>query len=244
MSMDIIFDSIKPELNQQFQALKKRLAAGDLIIDDLGRMLPASVIMHDMKGLQPTGVIYMNDWGCKHLGTTAEEINAMGDAYYAKYFVKEEVVDVFKGIEKYLLEGDFDKQYNFFQRVKLFNAKEFKWFYSVCKVVQIKTDEGISNKMIMVSSPVDGIDSLIYRVNKVLDEDPFIKNNYKLFATLTKREKTIIAMISKGRTSKEISEELVISIHTVNTHRKNIIQKTECSSISALLKFASAFELV
>ncbi|MGB3345620.1 MAG: helix-turn-helix transcriptional regulator [Aequorivita sp.] len=242
--MDSAFDSIKSRLNQQFQVLQKRLENGDLIIDDLGSVLPASVILHDMVGLQPTGVIYMNNWGCEQLGTTAEEINAMGDAYYTKYFVKEEVAAAFEGIEKYLLEGDFDKQYNFFQRVKLFNTKKFKWFYSVCKVVQIKTDEGISNKMIMVSSPVDGIDSLISRVNKVLDEDHFIKNNYKLFAALTKREKSIIVMISRGRTSKEIADELNISVHTVHTHRKNIIQKTKCNSISALLKFASAFELV
>lgn len=241
--MDIAFNSIKPELNQQFQVLQKRLENGDLIIDDLGSVLPASVIVHDMEGLQPTGVCYMNTWGCEQLGTTAEEINAMGDAYYAKYFVEEEVVTAFKGIKKYLLEGDFDKQYNFFQRVKLCNAKEYKWFYSVCKVIQITTNEGVVNKMIVVSSPVDGIDNLIYRVNRVLEEDHFLKNNYKLFATLTKREKSIITLISRGRTSKEISEELTISVHTVNTHRKNITQKIECNSISSLLKFASAFDL-
>lgn len=235
---------MKPELNQQLGVLQKKLENGDIVIDNLGSILPASVMVHDMNGLQPTKVSYMNHWGCEQLGTSMAEINAMGDAYYSKYFVEEEVFAAFEGIKKYLLEGDFTKQYNFFQRVKLRQKTEFKWFYTVCKVIKMKTDEGVSNKMIMVSSPVDGIDYLILKVNKVLDEDRFIKQNFKTYAILTKREKEVITMISKGRSSKEIAEELFISIHTVNTHRKNIIQKTECNSFSALLKFAIAFELI
>ena len=95
----------------------------------------------------------------------------------------------------------------------------------------------------MVSSPVEGIDLMISRVNKILNQDVYIKKNYKIFACLTKREKMIITMVANGKSSKEIAEELFISIHTVHTHRKNIIQKTECQSFANLLKFAVAFEL-
>ena len=242
--MDKSLNFIKPVLNKQLEVLNKKLENGNIVIEDLGSILPASVILHDMVNLRPVRVSYMNHWGCEHLGTSADEINAMGDAYYNKYFVKEEeVADAFAGIEKYLNDGDFTKQYNFFQRVKLKQATEFKWFYSVCKMIKMKTIDGVSNKMIMVSSPVEGIDYLISKVNKVLEEDRFIKNNYKIYANLTQREKMIITMISKGRSSKEIASELIISIHTVHTHRKNIIQKTDCNSISALLNFAIAFEL-
>lgn len=244
MPVDNSFKFITPELNKQLEVLQKKMGNGTIVMDDLGSILPASVMIHDMNGLQPTKVSYMNHWGCEHLGTSADEINAMGDAYYSKYFVKEEAAAAFEGIKKYLLEGDFTKQYNFFQRVKLHQATEFKWFYTVCKVIKMKTEDGISNKMIMVSSPVEGIDYLISKVNKVLDEDMFIKQNYKTYAILTKREKMVITMISSGQSSKEIAETLFISIHTVNTHRKNIIQKTKCNSFSALLKFAIAFELV
>jgi DNA-binding CsgD family transcriptional regulator len=44
-------------------------------------------------------------------------------------------------------------------------------------------------------------------------------------AGLTKREIQILQMINAGMLSKEISDKLSISIHTVNGHRQNILQK-------------------
>ena len=234
----------KMELGQQLHGVQKNLKDGTYAIDDLGSILPASVMMHDMENLQPLCVSYMNNWGCEHLGTSVNEINALGEAYYSKYFVKEESYAIFEGIGKYLHEADFDKQYNFFQRVKLHQEVDYKWFYSVCKLIKMKEGCEIVDKMIMLSSPVEGIDLMISRVNKVLDEDIYMKNNYRIFASLTKREKVIISMIANGKSSKEMADELFISIHTINTHRKNIIQKTDCRSFAALLKFAMAFELL
>jgi DNA-binding CsgD family transcriptional regulator len=42
---------------------------------------------------------------------------------------------------------------------------------------------------------------------------------------LTLREKQILEMIRKGNLSKEISDMLSISVHTVNTHRQRILEK-------------------
>lgn len=42
---------------------------------------------------------------------------------------------------------------------------------------------------------------------------------------LTKREKEVLQLVKKGLLSKEISERLSISVHTVNTHRQRILQK-------------------
>lgn len=238
------FELKKLALDQQLYGVQNNLKDGLYHLNDLGSILPASLMMHDMENLQPLGVCYMNNWGSEQLGTSVNEINALGDAYYSKYFVKEESYAIFDGISKYLHETDFDKQYNFFQRVKLQKEKDYKWFYSVCKLIKIREGSDTVNKMIVLSSPVEGIDLMISRVNKVLDEDIYIKNNYKIFASLTKREKTIIAMIANGKSSREIAEELFISIHTVNTHRKNIINKTGYHSFAALLKFAITFELL
>jgi DNA-binding NarL/FixJ family response regulator len=43
--------------------------------------------------------------------------------------------------------------------------------------------------------------------------------------TLSSRETEIIRLIASGMTNKEIAEKLFLSIHTVKTHRKNIIKK-------------------
>ncbi len=46
--------------------------------------------------------------------------------------------------------------------------------------------------------------------------------SYDLF---TNREREILKLIVASRSSKQIAEELFISLHTVNTHRKNILAK-------------------
>jgi DNA-binding CsgD family transcriptional regulator/PAS domain-containing protein len=52
---------------------------------------------------------------------------------------------------------------------------------------------------------------------------------------LTIREKEILEMIGDGKLSKEISSQLEISVHTVNTHRQRILEKLEVNnSIEAL----------
>lgn len=51
--------------------------------------------------------------------------------------------------------------------------------------------------------------------------------SYDLF---TKREREILKLIVEGKSSKTIAEELHISLHTVNTHRKNILIKAKCKS--------------
>ncbi|MEJ7693629.1 LuxR C-terminal-related transcriptional regulator [Daejeonella sp.] len=51
--------------------------------------------------------------------------------------------------------------------------------------------------------------------------------SYDLF---TRRERDISKRIVEGRNSKEIADELYISLHTVNTHRKNILIKADCKS--------------
>lgn len=46
----------------------------------------------------------------------------------------------------------------------------------------------------------------------------------------------IIKLIDQGLSTKEIAQKLFISIFTVNTHRRNIINKTEKSKISEIIK--------
>jgi DNA-binding CsgD family transcriptional regulator len=55
---------------------------------------------------------------------------------------------------------------------------------------------------------------------------------------LTPREIQIINLISRGFTNKQIGEELSIAVHTVQTHRKNILRKTKCQGTAELTNFA------
>ena len=55
---------------------------------------------------------------------------------------------------------------------------------------------------------------------------------------LTDREVEIIRMIEKEMTTKGIADLLFISERTVETHRKNILHKTNTQSVVGLLKYA------
>ena len=56
--------------------------------------------------------------------------------------------------------------------------------------------------------------------------------------TLSEREIEVLAVMVKGFSNKEIAEELNISIHTVISHRKNIVEKTGIKSLSGLTIYA------
>ena len=51
-------------------------------------------------------------------------------------------------------------------------------------------------------------------------------------------EMEILSLISDNYTSQQIAEKLFISLNTVDTHRKNMVQKLNVTGKSGLLKFA------
>jgi len=51
----------------------------------------------------------------------------------------------------------------------------------------------------------------------------------------TRREFEIIRLIEEGLSSEQIAEKLFLSVYTVNTHRRNILKKTEKAHISELI---------
>ncbi|MDD2792532.1 MAG: response regulator transcription factor [Sediminibacterium sp.] len=60
---------------------------------------------------------------------------------------------------------------------------------------------------------------------------------------LTKREKEILYYLKQTLTNQQIAEKLHLSIYTVETHRKNIMQKLQLNSPAALVKFMIEFNI-
>jgi len=76
-------------------------------------------------------------------------------------------------------------------------------------------------------------------VNEFIDHSEQ-KNEYQL----SDREIEIIVLISENYTSKEISEQLFISEHTVKTHRKNIFRKAKVTNSDELVQLAINQKLI
>ncbi|RYE20848.1 MAG: response regulator transcription factor [Sphingobacteriales bacterium] len=64
------------------------------------------------------------------------------------------------------------------------------------------------------------------------------KKSTAVAVKITNREKQLIELIEKDYSSKEIAAALNISLHTVETHRKNIMRKTGTGNVLLLVKWA------
>lgn len=63
-------------------------------------------------------------------------------------------------------------------------------------------------------------------------------------ASLSKRETEILKMVNEGMLSKEISDKLSISIHTVNGHRQKILEKLHVDNIVEAINYARKLRLL
>jgi DNA-binding NarL/FixJ family response regulator len=54
----------------------------------------------------------------------------------------------------------------------------------------------------------------------------------------TPREMDVIRAIAQGRKSREIAQELGLCLHTVNTHRRNVIERTGSGNAAAVVRMA------
>lgn len=57
----------------------------------------------------------------------------------------------------------------------------------------------------------------------------------KPLPTLTKREKQLLQLLAEGKTTAMIADELYLSRYTVDTYRKNLLQKFEVKNTAELL---------
>jgi DNA-binding NarL/FixJ family response regulator len=55
---------------------------------------------------------------------------------------------------------------------------------------------------------------------------------------LTTREREIVQLIAEGKTSKEAATLLKLSVHTIETHRTNIMRKLGIHTVSELVRYA------
>jgi DNA-binding CsgD family transcriptional regulator len=79
---------------------------------------------------------------------------------------------------------------------------------------------------------------IIDLLNKAANHLTEISNKTNTTKELTRREVTILRLVAKGLTTKNIAEKLNISDQTVSSHRKNICSKLEIKTVSGLTAYA------
>lgn len=64
-----------------------------------------------------------------------------------------------------------------------------------------------------------------------VDENP-------AFVVLTDREREVLQQLAEGKATKEMADALGVSVKTVETHRRNIMDKLDLHSVAELTKYA------
>ncbi len=70
------------------------------------------------------------------------------------------------------------------------------------------------------------------------------KERKQSLKTLTKREIQVLELILEELTNYEIAEKLFVSPRTIDTHRRNLLQKTNSRNTVGLVKFAYRTKLL
>ncbi len=94
------------------------------------------------------------------------------------------------------------------------------------------------------SMPRDGYGIAARIINNTTGETFSLAADERRTHILSPREKEILLLIREGKLSKQIADVLGISIHTVNRHRQNIIEKLSVGSTVEAIMAASVMKLI
>ncbi|NJI73347.1 response regulator transcription factor [Sphingobacterium kitahiroshimense] len=121
--------------------------------------------------------------------------------------------------------------------------------YAVINSVLQEGAQGYIQKNASVEEIVAGVEQVI-KGNKFLCSqtknivERKSKDELKSVPKLTRREREVLTEASLGLTTGQIAEKLFISPHTVESHRKNLIEKFDAKNLSSAIKLALEYGLI
>ena len=238
-SKKLTFRETQEDLQQKLFLLDKNHAEEKFDLVDIADFLPVGLLINHRNGTNT----YMNKVSQDILRYNTEELRELGPDYTKKVvYDKAELERITLLHEEFFKRNDKNEIYSNFQRLRPKGEDDYRWIYVTSKIFRWD-DEGTPVERLLVSAPVSFMGNMADKIDRVLDDNIYLKKNFKKFSLLTKREKEVLGLLTKGFTAKTIADELFISKHTVEQHRKNIRYKLEIRSLAALIKFAETFGL-
>jgi LuxR family transcriptional regulator len=240
MSANFSFQKELIDMQTHILCLENQVRKQELRIEEFADYIPGSVMVQNLQSMTNT---YMNKNGCEILHKSSEELMIMGPEYFEVYFPPEELAFHKKELSLFIARDDGTNLHSFFQRVRPNVYSDYTWYFTTSKIIKSAENPFQSNLM-NISVPVNTLGTTGQRMRSLVENDEYMRKNLHQYSLLSGREKEIIKLIVAGKSSYEIADILFRSIHTINTHRKNIIHKIGVNSLAGLIKFAVAFNLV
>jgi DNA-binding CsgD family transcriptional regulator len=203
--------------------------------------MPGVVIIHNLQ--EQLSVEYISSRGERVLGFSLEEIKKMGPEYYTRFFNQEDAADVVPKVIEMIKRNDSNEIVSFFQQVRASDDQPWSWHLSTIKIL-LHDDKGQPLLSILIAFPIDSLHHVTSKVDRLLEENNFLRRHYHNFSKLSDREREVLRLMALGKSASETAEELFISNATVETHRRNIKTKLNTSSFFELTQYARAFDLI
>jgi len=204
------------------------------------KIIPGIFIVHDLLN---ESIVYMSERGLRKLGTTLEEIRLPSSEYHNRYFNPEDLPSYVPKVFGLVERNDSDEMVTFFQQVRSSPKEDWTWYLSSTKIF-MRDKEGKPLMTLTMAVPIDSKHHITTKVERLLQENKFLREHQHLFTSLTNREKEILRLMALGMNSNEIAERLHISEKTASTHRRNIRSKLNAQTNYDITRFAQSFDLI
>lgn len=201
--------------------------------------IPGIVVIHH---LESSGVVWMSKNGLDILDTSVSELRKLGEAYHQKYFNIEDAREYVPKILGMLDRNNCNETITFFQQVRRSSMQDWTWYACGIRIF-MQNEKGEPYLTVTVALPIETHHYMLKKASRILQENAFKRSNKHLFATLTKREKQILALMSKDHSSPAIASRLNLSVETVKTHRKRIKAKLQAKNQHDIMQFGHAFDV-
>jgi DNA-binding CsgD family transcriptional regulator len=185
--------------------------------------------------------LYINSFLSKLFGVKKEVLKKTGVLSIGEYIHPSDkpfLLNILKQAGKLILKMKPDERGTVIFKVnyRIKNSKgKYEWVMQVNKIIQTPNTNYPIDLGYLIPMPDNN--SFAKVVGFLKSKNSYWEINWKnskkksILNNLTKREKEILKLTAQGNKSQEIAENLLISLHTVKIHKRNIIRKLSVSSI-------------
>ena len=205
-----------------------------------GELMPGVIVIHKLRDFCP---VYMSSDGLEILGLDMEELLATGKGYTHRFLNPDFMDDYLVKLENLLKNNEPGEIFTLFHQVNAKDHDDWVWYISSVKVFH-RNEKGDPTHTITSAFPLDQLKHIPQKAERLLAQNQFARKNLDKFASLKERSKEILRLVALGKSSAEIADELHLSVHTVNTHRRNIKEKLGISNAYEFAEYALAFDLI
>lgn len=198
-------------------------------------------------------------------GSLARLLGITDDAGYSKEYGSSDEDIIYNRIHPEDLVEKRMLEYDFFRYIDPLKEPEKRDYHAACRIrIRNRKDEYIyisNTTRLLHPSPQGKIWLILCSYELSPDQSPAadiapciinhctgeitpLQLGERRNQVLTEREKEILHLIQQGKSSKQIADALCISIHTVNRHRQNILEKLSVGNSHEAIMAASAMKLL